>query len=162
VRVLKHLGTWLLQVTLVVIGLTTPAVATPLAEWDALIPSPERQDNPLAALSFDQKEDLRLILRAEMAASSAQLSQDMARSADLARERIEKAGFDIADLFAERDLYMQRRIEADIGVTTTYLDQDVSMDSYALPLRTEAGRVTEFLLVPWVGACIHTPPPPPN
>ena len=22
--------------------------------------------------------------------------------------------------------------------------------------------VTEFLLVPWVGACIHTPPPPPN
>ena len=23
-------------------------------------------------------------------------------------------------------------------------------------------KVTEFLLVPWVGACIHTPPPPPN
>ena len=23
-------------------------------------------------------------------------------------------------------------------------------------------QVTEFLLVPWVGACIHTPPPPPN
>ena len=22
--------------------------------------------------------------------------------------------------------------------------------------------VSEFLLVPWVGACIHTPPPPPN
>ena len=22
--------------------------------------------------------------------------------------------------------------------------------------------VTEFLLVPYVGACIHTPPPPPN
>ena len=25
-----------------------------------------------------------------------------------------------------------------------------------------AGEVSEFLLVPYVGACVHTPPPPPN
>ena len=31
-----------------------------------------------------------------------------------------------------------------------------------LPLEFSGKRVTEFLLVPWVGACIHTPPPPPN
>jgi hypothetical protein len=31
-----------------------------------------------------------------------------------------------------------------------------------LPLEFAEGKVTEFLLVPFVGACIHTPPPPPN
>lgn len=29
-----------------------------------------------------------------------------------------------------------------------------------LPLEFDGKRVTEFLLVPYVGACIHTPPPP--
>jgi len=34
---------------------------------------------------------------------------------------------------------------------------------YVLPLKYGDDRtVAEFLLVPWVGACIHTPPPPPN
>ena len=33
---------------------------------------------------------------------------------------------------------------------------------YVLPLGTGGQKITEFLLVPWVGACIHTPPPPPN
>ena len=36
------------------------------------------------------------------------------------------------------------------------------LPGYLLPLEFSGKRVTEFLLVPWVGACIHTPPPPPN
>ncbi|WP_299902202.1 DUF3299 domain-containing protein [uncultured Ruegeria sp.] len=48
------------------------------------------------------------------------------------------------------------------GVTGQYLGREVSLDGYVLPLRGDNGRVFSFLLVPWVGACIHTPPPPPN
>jgi uncharacterized protein len=33
---------------------------------------------------------------------------------------------------------------------------------YVVPLDFEATRVKEFLLVPFVGACIHVPPPPAN
>ncbi len=34
---------------------------------------------------------------------------------------------------------------------------------YIVPLDTDAeNRVTEFFLVPYYGACIHVPPPPPN
>lgn len=33
---------------------------------------------------------------------------------------------------------------------------------YMVPLEDDAEHVSEFLLVPYVGACIHTPPPPPN
>lgn len=36
------------------------------------------------------------------------------------------------------------------------------MPGYMVPLEDRAGEVSEFLLVPYVGACVHTPPPPPN
>ncbi len=33
---------------------------------------------------------------------------------------------------------------------------------FALPLERKGDKVIEFLLVPYLGACIHTPPPPAN
>ncbi len=38
----------------------------------------------------------------------------------------------------------------------------VRMPGYMLPLETGGRGVTEFILVPYAGACIHVPPPPPN
>lgn len=40
--------------------------------------------------------------------------------------------------------------------------QTVSIGGYVVPLDFEATTVKEFLLVPFVGACIHVPPPPAN
>lgn len=38
----------------------------------------------------------------------------------------------------------------------------VKIPGYIVPLDFESEKVTEFLLVPTMGACIHVPPPPPN
>jgi uncharacterized protein len=38
----------------------------------------------------------------------------------------------------------------------------VHIGGYIVPLDFDATRVKEFLLVPFVGACIHVPPPPAN
>ena len=38
----------------------------------------------------------------------------------------------------------------------------VRVPGYMVPLDDSARGVTEFILVPYYGACIHTPPPPPN
>ena len=38
----------------------------------------------------------------------------------------------------------------------------VKIPGFTVPLEDWASAATEFLLVPYVGACIHTPPPPPN
>jgi uncharacterized protein len=38
----------------------------------------------------------------------------------------------------------------------------VRIGGYVVPLDFEATTVKEFLLVPFIGACIHVPPPPPN
>lgn len=38
----------------------------------------------------------------------------------------------------------------------------VKLGGYVVPLDFDATTVKEFLLVPYVGACIHVPPPPAN
>ncbi|MEJ6655441.1 MAG: DUF3299 domain-containing protein [Pseudomonas sp.] len=41
--------------------------------------------------------------------------------------------------------------------------QDIELGGYPVPLETdEQGRYISFFLVPYPGACIHVPPPPPN
>ena len=49
----------------------------------------------------------------------------------------------------------------------TKVNQDLAgayirMPGYIVPLELTASGTTAFILVPYVGACIHTPPPPPN
>jgi uncharacterized protein len=38
----------------------------------------------------------------------------------------------------------------------------IAVPGFMVPLEDDADRVTEFILVPFAGACIHVPPPPPN
>lgn len=38
----------------------------------------------------------------------------------------------------------------------------VRLPGFVVPLEYDGNRVIEFLLVPYFGACIHVPPPPPN
>src|SRR5512139_3523363 len=39
----------------------------------------------------------------------------------------------------------------------------IRLPGYVVPLEMgEGGRLSQFLLVPYFGACIHTPPPPAN
>ncbi len=47
-------------------------------------------------------------------------------------------------------------------VVTAYNDKTIRMPGYLLPLDFGSEGSKQFLLVPYVGACIHVPPPPPN
>ena len=38
----------------------------------------------------------------------------------------------------------------------------VKIPGFVVPLEGDGVKLSEFLLVPYVGACIHVPPPPPN
>ena len=40
--------------------------------------------------------------------------------------------------------------------------ENVKIGGYVVPLDFKATKIKEFLLVPFVGACIHVPPPPAN
>jgi hypothetical protein len=38
----------------------------------------------------------------------------------------------------------------------------VKIPGFVVPLEGDADSITEFLLVPYFGACVHVPPPPSN
>lgn len=47
-------------------------------------------------------------------------------------------------------------------VESAWNGQRIRISGFAVPLERNRELVTEFLLVPYFGACIHTPPPPAN
>ena len=47
-------------------------------------------------------------------------------------------------------------------MTDAYNGKRVSLPGYAIPLDFEGEGATTMILAPYVGACIHVPPPPPN
>ncbi|CAM3570384.1 hypothetical protein VA7868_01201 [Vibrio aerogenes CECT 7868] len=53
--------------------------------------------------------------------------------------------------------------QAHIGSVRSELNGSfVKIPGFVIPLEGDENTVTEFLLVPYFGACIHVPPPPPN
>lgn len=57
--------------------------------------------------------------------------------------------------------YQQALISTEIK--PEYNNRKIRLPGFIVPLQTnKEQRVTEFFLVPYFGACIHVPPPPPN
>ncbi|MEL6114622.1 DUF3299 domain-containing protein [Photobacterium sp. SP02] len=57
----------------------------------------------------------------------------------------------------------QTAVQQHIGSVRTELDGSlVKIPGFVIPLEGDENIITEFLLVPYFGACIHVPPPPPN
>ncbi len=62
-----------------------------------------------------------------------------------------------------QQLMRELREEWDNAPTRADLDgAAVRIPGYLVPLEESRGELAEFLLVPYFGACIHSPPPPAN
>lgn len=63
----------------------------------------------------------------------------------------------------ERNMMREMREVWDNAPTNGKMDGvAVRLPGYVVPLEEVKGELTEFLLVPYFGACIHSPPPPAN
>lgn len=51
---------------------------------------------------------------------------------------------------------------ASTGVRTDWNGKIVRLSGFIIPLDYKGTGITAFMLVPYVGACIHVPPPPAN
>lgn len=72
------------------------------------------------------------------------------------------AGLDDSDPRATQALARLRQEWSAAPVETALHGQQVRIPGFVVPLETHGRNITEFLLVPYFGACIHTPPPPAN
>jgi hypothetical protein len=55
-----------------------------------------------------------------------------------------------------------QHLQPNAPVVKQFDGKRVRVPGFIVPLEGDAVRVTEFLLVPFFGACIHVPPPPSN
>ena len=63
----------------------------------------------------------------------------------------------------ERNMMRQMREIWDNAPTNPKMDgARVRLPGYVVPLEEVKGELQEFLLVPYFGACVHSPPPPAN
>jgi len=131
--------------------------------WDDLVPKAAGAEDPFAKLTREQLTDLALVasVRDRKARGETVSPADTADEQTLSR-KLKQGGVNVDDLLARRKEIAAQRQRASGGVNQTLNGKVVRIPGYLLPLEYSGKLVSEFLLVPWVGACIHTPPPPPN
>ena len=155
-------------ITILVLPILTGTVAAEEVQrvgWADLIPKTTADvENPFAVLTEKQLGQLGIYLRVSrmQAETPTQLSDGIIKEANEAAVSLREQGVDIEGLLARLEEIKTLRTKRASATVKTLNGAHISIPGYALPLAYEDEKITEFLLVPWVGACIHTPPPPPN
>ena len=131
--------------------------------WNDLVVKVEF-DDPFLDLSSEQLYNLSLVARfrekeadPDKAITSTELAQKDSLEGLLASDNV-----DVDYLLSMRYKIKELRQQQFEAVDTSLNNTRVKIPGYLLPLNFTNEKTTEFLLVPWVGACIHTPPPPKN
>lgn len=65
-------------------------------------------------------------------------------------------------IVAHDDAPLSSQQPASSGVRTDWNGQLVRLPGFIVPIDYKGTGVTAFILVPYVGACVHVPPPPAN
>jgi len=133
-------------------------------DWQSLVPAAKPLENPLRHLEWEQQAEIEFLSTIrELYAQGAITKVDYRYEEGLEiTYMLEKMGLDVDGLVAKfQDVQreVRRRNNAVVGALDGQL---IRMPGYALPLEFDGTAVSEFLLVPYVGACIHVPAPPAN
>ena len=160
---MKFYLTLLMTVFLVVSGMHVNAEDAREVTWDDLVPADLHFDDPFEKLTEDQLYNLALIARYREQKESKAKSPDFTEADyEEAVSKLKADKIDIDGLIARREEITEKRRLRGATANAQLNGKNIRLPGYLLPLEFKEKKVTEFLLVPWVGACIHTPPPPPN
>lgn len=121
-------------------------------------------DDPFKKLDSEQLYNLSQV--AKIRAKEEQAESELNNYDKAKKDSLEKwlltENINIDSLLAIRYQIAELRKQQQEAVNTSLNNTKVTIGGYLLPLNFVDNKVSEFLLVPWVGACIHTPPPPKN
>jgi hypothetical protein len=152
-------------VLLLTVGLMLPVAANQIRQltWPDLVPKVQAVEDPFKALPQDQLKALGNIIwvRDRQAKKDKPLDDAMVKKAQELTQQLTEAGLDVDLMIAKYD-ELRRLNRRRIQPVAALDGQRIRMPGYALPLEFKDTKVIEFLLVPYVGACIHVPPPPEN
>lgn len=81
---------------------------------------------------------------------------------DLLANAVEQAINDVQNSFSDEEQAYYSALTS-TKINSELADKDVRLAGFVVPVEYGDDQViTEFFLVPYFGACIHVPPPPPN
>lgn len=131
-------------------------------EWKDLVPklSPNHPFAKLTRFQALQLHDIATVR--ERLARGEKVGAIELEDEKAATRKLREAGVDVDGLLAKRAEIAEEASLRSQSPDPSLDGQRVRLPGYLLPLEFSGKEITEFLLVPWVGACIHTPPPPPN
>ncbi len=124
--------------------------------WKDLVPAHLADVDPVAHLTPEQQDLVGWIMyMLETLPPRSPDTEDLYESLDQEMPLLKKYNIDLETIMTQTQ-------EIRTSVVKELDGKRVRMPGYLLPLEITDGKVTQFLLVPYVGACIHVPPPPPN
>ncbi|MEL0660960.1 DUF3299 domain-containing protein [Psychromonas arctica] len=153
---------------ILLLGLTSAmqAQAQPMKiDWQDLQGKVEPYQDPFGDLTEDQLYNLSVygrITEMKKVFPSYKLTDAMLKEAEDAKAQLIKEKVDIDEMFAQRDIIMEKRKKASLVTNDLLANREIEMSGYMLALEFDNGEVSEFLLVPTIGACSHKPVPPAN
>lgn len=138
--------------------LHTPLMAEEARElaWKDLVPEGQVHRDPMENLSDHERDVVGYVIHSlETLPPRSPETEQFYKGLD--DEILQLEGLDI-DVDVIQGYYdaMQAAVVEELD------GQLIRLPGYVLPLEYDEDKVTEFLLVPYAGACIHVPPPPPN
>lgn len=153
------------QVLLAVLLASLACVANAAQElnWDDLVPAAAEFDDPFTRIDEQQLYELTIVAQVrDRMDDGFEITSEQQELYDEVMVSLKEQEIDVDYLLSIRDKVSEERVAKTKMADPELNKSDVKIPGYLLPLEFEDQTVTEFLLVPYVGACIHTPPPPPN
>ena len=146
-------------------GLQVHAAEVPRKiNWDDLVPKFPPLKHPFHQLTMQQLLDLEFLVSIDKRREEGKISNVHAifEKGVEVHHALTRKGLDVDRLIAAYNRWEKEIAKRNQMTNINFQGQFVRIPGYALPLEHKDMGVKEFLLVPYVGACIHVPPPPPN
>ena len=141
--------------TLMVFQATAAETMPRTISWSNLLPETTPLEHPFGDLTEEQ------LLGLEFLVSTRNLKPQDDNGKEI-KLKLTRQGLDVEELMSAYDRLEQEVTRRNQMTNGELEGLVVRLPGYALPLEHKDMGVKELLLVPYVGACIHVPPPPPN
>ncbi|MGF1491424.1 MAG: DUF3299 domain-containing protein [Microcoleaceae cyanobacterium] len=134
--------------------------------WSDLLPNQITSiHDPLAQLTPKQQLDLSALGNFQELIESGLAKPDggVAQKAQQIEQSLMEQGLDVDQLLAAQARSDQHLLQQSQATNPELDGEDITLPGYVLPLeQNSTEKISQFLLVPYVGACIHVPSPPAN
>ncbi len=136
--------------------------------WEDLLPKVSIPENPVVNLStdlqvaFENIDYWQNLASEDKAAKDQEEIADLKKAVDEAYALFKREGVNLDRFYKQYNAYLDAIDNISKTTVKKYNAKQVKIAGYLLPLEFDKRGVKDFLLVPYVGACIHVPAPPAN